>query len=78
MPLLTLNAHFDGRQVQFDEPIELPPNTKLLITVSSMNDTDAMAWQELSAQGLAAAYGDDEPEYSLESLKEHNAHYKRR
>ena len=77
MSMLTLNAHFDGSQVRFDEPIELPPNTKLLVTVLSTEDTDETAWLTLSAQGLAKSYGDNEPEYSLTSIKETNPKYER-
>ena len=31
--MVTVKAHFDGEQIQLDEPIELKPNTKLLVTV---------------------------------------------
>ncbi len=41
-------------------------------------DAGTAAWVNLSAQGLAAAYGDDEPEYSLTLLKESNPEYERR
>ncbi|GEM_PF-288223 len=40
-------------------------------------DAETAAWINLSAQGLAAAYGDDEPEYSLTLLKESNPEYER-
>ena len=33
MENVTLHAHYDGKQVLFDEPVELLPNTKLLVTV---------------------------------------------
>ena len=31
----TIPAHFDGQHILLDEPLELEPNTKLLVTVSS-------------------------------------------
>jgi hypothetical protein len=31
--MVTVKAHFDGQQIQLDEPVELKPNTKLLVTV---------------------------------------------
>jgi hypothetical protein len=33
-------------------------------------------WYRLAAQGLAMAYGDDEPDYSLAMIKEPNPEYK--
>lgn len=33
--MLSLRAHFDGKQVHIDDPVILKPNTKLLITVLS-------------------------------------------
>lgn len=36
---------------------------------------EGTAWQQLAAQGLAAAYGDDEPEYSLNDVKKPNPAY---
>ncbi len=35
-------------------------------------------WRQLSAQGLNAAYGDDEPEYSASLVKEPNPTYESR
>jgi hypothetical protein len=31
--MVTVKAHFDGQQIQLDEPIELKLNVKLLVTV---------------------------------------------
>lgn len=36
---------------------------------------DNAGWRHLSAKGLQAAYGSDEPEYSLAHLKEANPEY---
>ena len=33
-------------------------------------------WYRLAAQGLALAYSDDEPDYSLAMIKEPNPEYK--
>lgn len=33
MQTITLRAHFDGRQILLDEPYELEPNTKLIVSV---------------------------------------------
>ena len=61
----TIAAHFDGEHILLDEPVELEPNTKLLVTVLP-KDADREAWLELSKKGLAAAYAEDEEGYSLD------------
>lgn len=33
--MLSVRAHFDGKQIKLDEPVKLKPDTKLLITVLS-------------------------------------------
>ena len=46
--------------------------------LSSMSETSSDEredWVRLSLQSLARAYGDDEPEYSRDQLKEANAEY---
>ena len=67
MAAVSLQAHFDGTRIQLDEPFELPANCRLIVTVLP-SDESFEPWREdwlrLSAQGLAAAYGDDEPAYT--------------
>ena len=46
------------------------------ITVLSKDDREE--WYRLSEQGLAAAYSDDEPEYTLDMIKEWNPDYEGR
>jgi hypothetical protein len=70
MPSVTLKAHFDGRSIQLDEPYEIPPNARLLVTVvESVGDADREPWLNLSREGLARAYGEEEPEYGSEDLR---------
>ncbi len=79
MENITLQAHYDGRQVLFDEPVELPPNTRLLVTVVQPSGAEEdQEWQSFSAESLAAAYSADEAEYSLSQIKEWNPAYERR
>ncbi len=79
MENITLQAHYDGRQVLFDEPVELPPNTRLLVTVVQPSGAEEdQEWQNFSAENLAAGYSADEPEYSLSQIKEWNPAYERR
>jgi len=72
---ITLHGHFDGVQIQLDEPFDLPMNARLLITVIQSTEDEKRAWLLLSRQGLASAYGNDEPEYNLMQVKEPNATY---
>lgn len=76
METVTLRAHFDGEQIRLDEPFELEPNTELIVTVvPRASDEEREAWTQLALASLARAYGDDEPEYSRDQIKEANAEY---
>ena len=79
MGTVTLRAHFDGNQILLDEPFELEPNMELLVTFlpNSLVD-ERSAWTQLSLESLARAYSDDEPEYSLDLIKEANPDYEGR
>lgn len=76
----TLRAHFDGSQILLDEPYELEPDTKLIVTVLPKDNSNAEheAWLHLSMKKLEDAYADDEPEYSLDLIKEANPEYEGR
>ncbi len=79
METKTLRAHFDGNQILLDEPFELEPNVKLIITVlPKSSDEERDDWARLSLESLARAYGDDEPEYSSDLIKEVNPEYEGR
>ena len=70
MPTVSLRAHFDGERIQLDEPFDLPPDVPLLVTVlEPESDHDRAAWIAAGRQGLARAFGDDEPEYTSEDIK---------
>jgi hypothetical protein len=70
MQFITLAAHFDGERIILDEPFKLSPNTPLIVTVlpDAINGTDS-PWSDTAAMGLAHAYGDHEPEYTLQDIK---------
>lgn len=77
MKTKTIRAHFDGSQILLDEPFELEPNVKLIISVLPESfDEEREDWTRLSLESLARAYSDDEPEYSLDLIKEANPAYK--
>ena len=65
MSATTLKAHYDGKQICLDEPCDLPPDTKLwVLVIPESEEAFREDWFALSKQGLARAYGDDEPDYS--------------
>jgi len=64
----------DG-QIQLIDPLSLSEGTKVLI---SPLDNISDDWEFFSLQNLNQCYGDNEPEYSLDSIKEYNDNYERR
>ena len=78
MPIVTLHAHFDGTQILLDEPYKLAPNSKLVVNVIEMEDEERQDWTRLALANLERAYGADEPEYSLDLIKEVNPKYEGR
>jgi len=78
MDTISIPAHFDGQQILLDEPCELEPNTKLLVTVLANHDSERESWLRLSADNLRQAYDDNEEEYSLDLIKDPNPDYEGR
>ena len=79
METRTLRAHFDGTHILLDEPFELEPNMELLITILPKPAAEERGdWAQLSLESLARAYGDEEPEYALDLIKEANSDYEGR
>jgi len=68
MRFITLPAHFDGDRILLDEPFELKRNTPLMVTVLGTEGGEDDAWRDLAASTLASAYGNDEPEYTLDDV----------
>ena len=79
MESIFLRAHFDGKEILLDDPVELEPDTQLMITVLPKSENgERSEWTRLSLESLARAYDDDEPEYSLDLIKEPNPDYEGR
>ncbi|HEX5443606.1 MAG TPA: hypothetical protein VFW87_07245 [Pirellulales bacterium] len=78
MASVNLRAHFDGKQILLDEPFQLQPNARLLITVLPNVDEEHQDWGRLALQNLERAYGPDEPEYPLELIQQANPDYEGR
>lgn len=81
MPPRAVRAHFDGEQIHLDEPCMLEPDTPLLVLILPKPQEaheaadDHADWIRLSQQAFANAYGEDEPEYSVDAIKEPNPDY---
>jgi hypothetical protein len=77
---IMLRAHFDGEKIVLDDPVELEPNAEFIIAILPQEQfhEERAAWLRLSMEGLNRAYGDDEPEYTLDMIKEHNPDYEGR
>ena len=75
MMTVTLRAHYDGEHIVLDEPFEIPANAALAVTVLAPDaseddrERERASWAALGAGGLARAYGDDEPEYTVADLR---------
>lgn len=56
--------------------MDVEQSTELLVAVMSKESSgEREDWVRLSLQSLEQAYGDDEPEYSRDQIKEANAEY---
>lgn len=78
MEIVNLPAHFDGKHILLNEPYELEPNAKLVVSVIQMDDDSEDELAGLALANLERACGDDEPEYSLDLIKEANPAYEGR
>jgi len=71
MPTIALKAHYDGQQILLDENFDLPVNAQLLITVLPIKaNCSTGPWLAIATESLARAYGNDEPDYTLEDVKQ--------
>ncbi len=79
MKAIALRAHFDGEHIQLDEPCELAPETPVMIIVQPEgHEAEQDEWRIAAGLLLENAYGEDEPEYSLDLIKEPNPDYEGR
>ena len=79
MNTIHLKAHYDGEKILLDEPFNIEPNTKLIVTVLPKHlNEEREDWRVISQKGLEQAYGESEPEYSTDLIKEANPDYEGR
>jgi hypothetical protein len=67
---MSIPAHYDGVRVCLDEEVSLRPNVRLIVTVLEDSDAEREDFLRLAANRLAAAYADDEVEYSVTDLRQ--------
>ncbi|NJK28540.1 MAG: hypothetical protein HC925_08965 [Coleofasciculaceae cyanobacterium SM2_3_26] len=74
MKIVSLSAHFNGKFIQLDDPYELEPDTKLIVTVLPKQLSERDAWLSFSIGELNNAYG-EEDEYPLDVIQVANPDY---
>ena len=68
---MTVSAHFDGKAIIPDEPLDLPPNQALIVQIESVGareaaDESALAWLAANAienDGLPTDLADQHDHY---------------
>jgi hypothetical protein len=66
----------DSRHLKLKKPIKIAPGSTVLITIESAEGVaEEQEWYLLSLQSLEEAYGEAEPDYSLERIKVPNPEY---
>jgi len=70
MPTVALKAHDDGVRIVLEELFDLPRHSPLIVTVLPEPNTERAQWEALAAESLARVYGADEPEYTLDDVKQ--------
>ncbi|MDD5466864.1 MAG: hypothetical protein PHS96_03570 [Anaerolineales bacterium] len=66
----------DSRHLKLKQPIKIAPGSTVMITIEPAKGiAEDQEWYLLSSQGLEEAYGEAEPDYSLESIKIPNPEY---
>ena len=72
---VSVPAHFDGERILLDEPMELEPDARLIVTILPKDNDERNSWLRLSAARLANAYDGEGDGYALDSIKELNPEY---
>ncbi|PPT07915.1 hypothetical protein CKA32_002716 [Geitlerinema sp. FC II] len=52
MKTISLSGYFDGESIRLDEPYNLPPNTKVIVTVIPEETSERESWSNGSIQAL--------------------------
>ena len=66
----------DSRHLKLKKPIKIAPGSTVMITIEPTESiAEDKEWYLLSSQGLEEAYGEVEPDYSLDRIKIPNPEY---
>ena len=66
----------DARHLKLKTPIKIAPGSTVMITIKPGEGVaEDQEWYLLSSQGLGEAYGENEPDYSLDRIKIPNPEY---
>jgi hypothetical protein len=80
MDILTIPAHFDGQTIRLDEPVDLEPNAKLLVTVIKEADSDLESereeWFRFADYSFGQLYENEPDLYTLDMIKVPNPEYR--
>ena len=78
MDAVTPKGRVDGKNIVLERPTGLAANTPVLIQIlASGLDSEREVWHALAADGLAHAYGDSEPGYTIHMIREKPTHESR-
>jgi hypothetical protein len=72
-----LEKIFKGKTVE-DIERELRDEYDIELVIDSKEDQERRQWQQFSQSALVKAYGDEEPEYTENMVKEPNPEYKKK
>ena len=68
----------DATHLELSQPIQIRPHTKIMIVVLASDDLldERETWFRFAAEQFQAAYGENEPEYTLDMIREPNPEYR--
>ena len=64
----------DATHLELETPLDVPLNRKVMVSVARMDEetNERAQWLAASEDTLRNAYGNSEPDYSLDMLQERN------
>ncbi len=68
----------DVTHLELFQPIQMPPHSRIIVAVMASNELldEREMWFRFAAEHFQTAYGEDEPEYTLDMIREPNPEYK--
>nr|VFK51687.1 MAG: hypothetical protein BECKTC1821D_GA0114238_11376 [Candidatus Kentron sp. TC] len=67
----------DDRHIELSAPLGLSPGSNVVVSIPepSAGDSERESWLNSSLAGLSAAYGESEPEYGSDLIRDINPEY---